>query len=55
MVYIEFPKGKKGPKAPFLKSKVLKKIHKPSKNENQPPPENRTRIDSNERVFSLTG
>jgi hypothetical protein len=32
-----------------LKSKFYKKIHKPSKNENQPPLENRTRIDSNER------
>jgi hypothetical protein len=32
-----------------LKSKFIKKIHKASKNENQPPPENRTRIDSNER------
>jgi hypothetical protein len=39
-----------GEKAPFLKSKFLKKIHKASKNENQPPPENRTRIDYNERA-----
>jgi hypothetical protein len=33
-----------------LKSKIKNKIHKASKNENQPPPENRTRIDSNERA-----
>jgi hypothetical protein len=32
-----------------LKSIFYKKIHKASQNENQPPPENRTRIDSNER------
>jgi hypothetical protein len=36
-----------------LKSKLKNKIHKASKNENQPPPENRTRIDSNERALSL--
>ena len=32
--------------APFLKSKFFKLIHKVSKNENQPPLKNRTRIDS---------
>jgi hypothetical protein len=47
--------GKKEPKDSFLKSKLKKLIHKASKNENQPPPENRTRIDSNEQAWKWVG